>query len=92
MLSMVCRVVGVVILGRLAGWLDTLGELCAWVFVTNAVLLMAGVFGFWVPSLVFGLEWLGVFASAWAVVTGVLACASLPGAVVWLYVCGLTEG
>lgn len=92
MLSMVFRVMGVVILGRLVGLLDTLGELCAWVFVTNAVLLVMGVFGFWVPSLVFGLEWLGVFASAWVVTTGVLTCAALPGALVWLYVWGLVEG
>lgn len=90
MLSMVFRVMGVVILGKT---LDAMGLACAWLFTSNAVLLLvAGVFGFWVPSLVFGLEWLGVFTSAWVVMTGVLTCASLPGAVVWLYVFDLTEG
>lgn len=90
MLSMVFRVMGVAILGKT---LDAMGLACAWLFTSNAVLLLvAGVFGFWVPSLVFGLEWLGVFTSSWVVMTGVLTCASLPGAVVWLYVCGLTEG
>ena len=90
MLSMVFRVMGVDILGKT---LDAMGLACAWLFTSNAVLLLvAGVFGFWVPSLVFGLEWLGVFTSAGVVMTGVLTCASLPGAVVWLYVCGLTEG
>lgn len=88
MLSMVCPG-GVVFLAR---FLDALGEACAWLFVSNAVLLMTGVFGFWLPSLAFGLEWLGVFASAWVVTTGVITCGSLPGALVWLYVCGLTEG
>ena len=85
---MICRV-GVVLLVRV---LNALGEACAWLFVSNAVLLMVGVFGFWLPSLAFGLEWLGVFASAWVVTTGVITCGSLPGALVWLYVCGLTEG
>lgn len=89
MLSMVFRVMGVDILGKT---LDAMGLACAWLFVSNAVLLMVGVFCLWVPALVTGAEWLGVFASAWVVVTGVLTCASLPGAVVWLYVCGLTEG
>lgn len=90
MLSMVFRVMGVAILGKT---LDVMGLACAWLFTSNAVLLLvAGVFGFWVPSLVFGLERLGVFTSAWVAMTGVFTCASLPGAVVWLYVCGLTEG
>lgn len=61
MLSMVFHVMGVDILGKT---LDAMGLACAWLFVPNAVLLMVGVFGFWVPSLVFGLEWLGVFTSA----------------------------
>jgi len=77
---------------RLGKALDAMGLACAWLFVSNAVLLMTGVFGFWLPSLVLGLEWLGVFASAWVVTTGVITCGSLPGALVWLYVCGLTEG
>lgn len=88
MLSMIC-LGGAVLLVRV---LDALGEASSWLFVSNAVLLMVGVFGFWLPSLVLGLEWLGVFASAWVVTTGVITCGSLPGALVWLYVVGLAEG
>lgn len=91
MLSMVC-LGGVVLLDKLVGLLDTLGEACAWLFVSNAVLLQVGVFCLWVPALVSGAEWLGVFASAWVVTTGVITCGSLPGALVWLYVSGFTEG
>lgn len=68
---------------RLARALDAVGLACAWLFTSNAVLLMVGVFCLWVPALVTGAEWLGVFASAWVVVTGVLACLFLPGAAVW---------
>lgn len=63
--------------------LDAMGLACAWLFVSNAVLLMVGVFCLWVPALATGAEWLGVFASAWVVVTGVLTCLFLPGALVW---------
>lgn len=79
MLSMVFLGWGV----RLARVLDALGLACAWSFVSTAVLLMVGVFGLWVPALVTGAEWLGVFSAEWVVVTGVLTCLFLPGAVVW---------
>ena len=77
---MVCRVMVVVILVRV---LDAVGLACAWLFVSNAVLLMVGVLCLWVPALATGAEWLGVFSSAWVVVTGFLTCLFLPGAAVW---------
>lgn len=68
---------------RLVRVLDAVGLACAWLFTSSAVLLMVGVFCLWVPALATGAEWLGVFSSAWVVLTGVLTCLFLPGAVVW---------
>lgn len=68
---------------RLARALDAVGIACALLFVSNAVLLMVGVFCLWVPALATGAEWLGVFSAAWVGTTGVLTCLFLPGAVVW---------
>lgn len=80
---MVCRVMGVVFLVRV---LDSLGLACAWLFTSNAVLLMVGVFCLWVTALVSGAEWLGVFSAAWVGTTGVLTCLFLPGSLVWYLV------
>lgn len=71
---------------RLARALDAMGLACAWLFVANAVLLMAGVFCLWVPALATGAQWLGVFSAAWVGTTGVLTCLFLPGALVWYLV------
>lgn len=60
-----------------------MGLACAWLFVSNAVLLMVGVFCLWLPALATGAQWLGVFSAAWVGTTGVLTCGSLPGALVW---------
>ena len=83
MLSMVCRVMGVVILAKA---LDAMGLACARLFTSNAVLLMIGVFCLWIPALATGAEWLGVFSAAWVGTTGVLTCLFLPGALVWYLV------
>lgn len=80
MLSMVCRVMGVNKLGRV---LDAMGLACAWLFTSNAVLLMVGVFCLWIPALATGAQWLGVFSAAWVGTTGILTCLFLPGALVW---------
>ena len=71
---------------RLARSLDAMGLACAWLFVSNAVLLMVGVFCLWVPALATGVEWLGVLSAAWVGTTGVLTCLFLPGALVWYLV------
>lgn len=68
---------------RLAKALDAMGLACAWLFVSSAVLLMVGVFYLWLPALVTGAEWLGVFSAAWVGTTGILTCVFLPGALVW---------
>ena len=80
---MVCRVMGVVSLARA---LESVGLACAWLFASNAVLLMIGVFCLWIPALATGAEWLGVFSAAWVGTTGVLTCLFLPGALVWYLV------
>ena len=46
---------------RLGKALDAMGLACALLFVSNAVLLMVGVFCLWVPALATGAQWLGVF-------------------------------
>ena len=71
---------------RLVRALDALGLACAWLFVSNAVLLMVGVFCLWVPALATGAQWLGVFSVAWVGTTGILTCLFLPGALVWYLV------
>ena len=77
---MVFRIMGVVSLAKV---LDAMGLACAWMFTSNAVLLMVGVFCLWIPALATGAEWLGVFSAAWVGTTGILTCLSLPGAAVW---------
>lgn len=71
---------GVAILGKT---LDAMGLACAWLFTSNAVLLLVGVFCLWVPALATGAQWLGVFSAAWVGTTGILTCLFLPGALVW---------
>ena len=66
--------------------LDAVGLACAWLFTSNAVLLMVGVFCLWIPALVTGAQWLGVFSAAWVGTTGILTCLFLPGALVWYLV------
>ena len=68
---------------RLGKALDAMGLACAWLFTSNAVLLMVGVFCLWIPALATGADWLGVFSAAWVGTTGVLTCVFLPGALVW---------